>query len=672
MVFLIQTQKLTVFDHYSNIALSLHFVPSVPIFHAGDIKPALLEAKYSQQFIEMKNKSNRPLNKIALISTPWPLYSRPSIQLGTLKAFLQTRMSDLQIEAFHFYLSLAQAIGYRLYHEISERTWLAESVYAALLYPGRFKKAADLFRKESTGNSILGPVRFRALVNRVKQATDTFLNRQNWGTFGLLGFSISFCQLTSALYMIKCIKKKFPNPIIVVGGASTAGLAAHGFLKRFPEIDVVVSGEGEMPLNQIIEHLRKVPQDFDFTKIKGVATRLTRTANIGQSASLQLETLSGLPAPDYDDYFDLLKTFNARKTFFPTLPVEISRGCWWKRTVGAGKLSGCAFCNLNLQWHGYRDKLPSQIVSEIDELTRRYQTLSVAIADNVLPQKSSVEIFKQIGQLNKDLRLFGEVRATTPLRELKVMHHSGMQKVQIGIEALSSRLLKKLHKGTRAIQNLEIMKNCEALGIENVSNLILQFPGSDGKDVTETLRVLEFAMPFYPLKAVNFWLGLGSPVWQNPKKFGVKAVFNHPNWLTLFPEAVYRTLPFMIQAYRGDLTYQKRIWKPVKKQIAEWQKQYAEIHSGPGHLPILSFQDGRDFIIIRQRCFRAEPATHRLVGVSRSIYLFCQEHRSIKTIFTKFSTIPDDKILNFLKMMVAKKLMFAEQDKYLSLAVPIS
>jgi hypothetical protein len=230
MVFLIQTQKLTVFDHYSNIALSLHFVPSVPIFHAGDIKPALLEAKYSQQFIEMKNKSNRPLNKIALISTPWPLYSRPSIQLGTLKAFLQTRMSDLQIEAFHFYLSLAQAIGYRLYHEISERTWLAESVYAALLYPGRFKKAADLFRKESTGNSILGPVRFRALVNRVKQATDTFLSRQNWGTFGLLGFSISFCQLTSALYMIKCIKKKFPNPIIVVGGASTAGLAAHGFL----------------------------------------------------------------------------------------------------------------------------------------------------------------------------------------------------------------------------------------------------------------------------------------------------------------------------------------------------------------------------------------------------------------------------------------------------------
>jgi ribosomal peptide maturation radical SAM protein 1 len=635
-------------------------------YHDSGEKP-IMDRKNIKIRPNIKNKSIRPFNKIALISTPWPLYSRPSIQLGTLKAFLQTRISDLQIDVFHLYLSLAQAIGYRLYHAISERTWLAESVYAALLYPRRFKKAADLFRKESAGNSILRSVKFRALTTRVKRATDAFLNRQNWGAFGLLGFSISFCQLTSALFLIKCIKKKFPNLIIVVGGASTSGQAANGFLKRFPEIDVVVRGEGEMPLNQIIEHLRKVPRDLDFTKIKGVVTRLTDSENIGQTAALQMETLSDLPAPDYDDYFDLLKTFNARKIFFPTLPVEISRGCWWKRTAGSGKLSGCAFCNLNLQWHGYRHKTPSQVVSEIDELTGRYQTLSVAITDNVLPQKDSVEIFKQIGQLNMDLRLFGEVRATTPWMGLKVMRASGMQKVQIGIEALSSRLLKKLHKGTSAIQNLEIMKNCEALGIENISNLILQFPGSDGQDVTETLKVLEFAMPFYPLKAVNFWLGMGSPVWQNPKKFGVKAVFNHPNWFTLFPEEVCRTLPFMIQAYRGDRTYQKRIWKPVKKKIAEWQKQYTEIHNGPGHMPILSFQDGRDFIIIRQRCFQAKPATHRLVGVSRLIYLFCQKHRSIETILTKFSTLPDDTILKFLKMMVDKKLMFAEENKYLSL-----
>jgi len=68
----------------------------------------------------MKNKSIRPFNKLALISTPWPLYSRPSIQLGTLKAYLKARTPDLEVDVFHFYLSLAEAIGYRLYHENME------------------------------------------------------------------------------------------------------------------------------------------------------------------------------------------------------------------------------------------------------------------------------------------------------------------------------------------------------------------------------------------------------------------------------------------------------------------------------------------------------------------------------------------------------------------------
>jgi radical SAM superfamily enzyme YgiQ (UPF0313 family) len=247
-------------------------------------------------------------------------------------------------------------------------------------------------------------------------------------------------------------------------------------LKQFPEIDAVVSGEGEMPLNQIIDHLRTALQNFDLSKIRGVVTRQSDAENTGQAASSQMETLSRMPAPDYDDYFDLLKTFNAPKTFFPTLPVEISRGCWWKRTVGPGKPGGCAFCNLNLQWEGYRDKHPSQVVTEIDALTRRYQTLSVAITDNVLPRKDADEIFRQIGQLGKDLRLFGEVRATTPWMELKEMRASGMQQVQIGIEALSSRLLKKLHKGTRAIQNLEIMTAKKLMFAEENRYLSLAAP----------------------------------------------------------------------------------------------------------------------------------------------------------------------------------------------------
>jgi ribosomal peptide maturation radical SAM protein 1 len=619
----------------------------------------------------MKNGSKTAFQKIGLISTPWPLYNRPSIQLGTLKAFLKSRIPNLQIEVFHFYLLLAETVGYRFYQEISERSWLAESMYAGLLYPKQIKHAQTLFRKESAKNSILRQANFKTLTARIKQATDAFLKRQSWETYQLLGFTISYCQLTSALYVIKWLKKRFPNLTIVVGGASTSENTAYGLLQKFPEIDLLVNGEGELPLYQIIEHLRQTQHNSHLPKIQGVITRLADGDNESKPSFSQLETLNELPVPDYDNYFDLLNTFNARKAFFPTLPVEISRGCWWKHAVGSTRISGCAFCNLNLQWSGYRHKSASQVVSEIDYLTRRYQTLSVAIMDNVLPKLGSIEIFKQITRLNKDLRVFAKVRATATWKELKAMRDCGMREVQIGIEALSSRLLKKLHKGTTAIQNLEIMKNCEALNIRSISNLILLFPGSDEQDVAETLKTLEFVLPFYPLKAVNFWLGLGSPVWLQPEKYGLRAVFNHPKWAYLFPREIYRKIPFIIQASRGDLTYQRKIWRPVKKKISSWQKQYAEIHAGPGDLPILSFRDGGDFIIIRQRKFRTEPASHRLAGVSRSIYLHCRKPRPIKAIFSEFPDIPGDKILKFLRMMVGKKLMFEENDNYLSLAVPV-
>jgi ribosomal peptide maturation radical SAM protein 1 len=619
----------------------------------------------------MKKKSMAAFEKIGLISTPWPLYTRPSIQLGTLKAFLHARIPHFQIDVFHFYLLLAETIGYRIYQEISERTWLAESIYSALLYPKQFKNAHALFSKESAANPILRQVNFGKLTLRVKKATDAFLSQQSWETYQLVGFSISYCQLTSALYLIKWLKKRFPGLIVVVGGTSTASRTADGLLKKFPQIDLVVNGEGEMPLYQIIEHLRRNPHNLDLIKIQGVITRLGGGDNKDAASFSQLETLDGLPRPDYDDYFDLLKKFNARKRFFPTLPVEISRGCWWKGAVGPAKAAGCAFCNLNLQWSGYRQKSVSQVASEIDSLTRRYQTLSVAIMDNVLPKRSAIEIFKEIAKLKKDLRLFGEVRATAAWNELKAMRDCGMREVQIGIEALSSRLLKKLHKGTTSIQNLEIMKNCEALEIRSISNLILQFPESDEQDVSETLKTLEFALPFYPLKAVDFWLGLASPVWQQPKKYGLNAVFNHPKWAYLFPRDVYRNIPFIIQAGRGNLTYQRKIWRPVREKLSLWQKQYAELHTGPGDLPILNFRDGGDFIIIRQKRFRTEPASHRLVGASRLIYLHCQKARSIQKLFSAFPDIPDDKILKFLKMMVAKKLMYEEKNNYLSLAVPV-
>ncbi|CAB1064209.1 Radical SAM domain protein [Olavius sp. associated proteobacterium Delta 1] len=616
---------------------------------------------------------------VALISTPWPLYNRPSIQLGALKAYLQLKCPDLRVEARHFYLKLADSLGYKLYQRISERTWLAESIYAALLFPQRFEAIETLFNREARSKPLILEAGLKQITIRVKKETEACISSMNWDDYMLAGFSVSLCQLTSSLYFIKRIKDKFPDLIICIGGSTFSGTVAGDFTKLFPEVDVIINGEGEMPLGQLINCLRASPDLADLPPINGVITSKSVASDDEIDAFNQLKNLNKLPPPNYDDYFALLKTFKPTHRFFPVLPVETSRGCWWQKAIAPGKavlkkqgrVTGCAFCNLNLQWQGYRHKDPVRVLNEIDHLTGRYQTLSVSIVDNVLPRKSSRDVFNKVGSLKRDLHLFAEIRANTSASELKVMRGAGIQELQIGIEALSTSLLKKLNKGTPAIQNLEIMRNCEALGIVNSSNLILHFPGSDEPDVAETLHNIEFALPFRPLQTVDFWLGLGSPVWQNPAAYGIKAIFNHPNWSRLFPGKYIRSMEFMILAYRGDLGFQKKIWRPVQKKVVLWQKSYAELQQGPTRAPILSFRDGREFLIINQRQYQAESIKHRLVGTSRLIYLFCMQHRSLTRICSRFPNFAEDKIVAFLKMMVDKKLMFKEKDKYLSLAVPV-
>jgi hypothetical protein len=200
--------------------------------------------------------------------------------------------------------------------------------------------------------------------------------------------------------------------------------------------------------------------------------------------------------------------------------------------------------------------------------------------------------------------------------------------VQVGIEALSTRLLRKLNKGTTAIQNMEIMKTCEASDLPRLtSNLITRFPGSDGDDVKETLGNLQYAFPFRPLKATPFWLGYGSPVWLDPGAYGIRKVRNHPYYANLFPAEILRPLTLMIQGYQGGVKEQERLWHPVRQAVETWEKTYKALHRTAASGPILSYQDGGDFLIIRERRDGQDGMTHRLRGTSRKIYLFCEENR---------------------------------------------
>lgn len=588
---------------------------------------------------------------LALISTPWPIFNRPSIQLGTLKAYMKKHLPRISVDSLHIYLRIASGLGYPLYHKISQRTRLSEPLYAALLYPEKVEKIERGWKGKNMNLPDPDGPGFRELLGEIEALSTQIIDSVNWTAYGLIGFSICLGQLTSALYFIRCIKKASPSSKIVIGGSMCAGGMGKSLIENFKEIDYVVCGEGERPLLELVKSLDQWEEGHPPCQVR----------------SSQVTALDELPLPDYDDFFHELSCLGTDKHFIPKIPVEISRGCWYS----SGVSGGCSFCNLNIQWEGYRRKSNERVVKEIELLSEKYETLSISFVDNLLPASGLESLFGSIRSLRKDFDMFCEVRAHTPLHVLKAMAEAGMQEIQAGVESLSSSLLKKLNKGTRAIDNIEIMKNCEAMDTPHLAaNLILCFPSSDEADVSETMKNLDFVWPLRPLKGIDFWLGYGSPVWRMPGKFGIKKIGNHRFYKNLFPEETLSGLKLMMQGYQGKVRYQQKLWRPVRERINQWEEFYQNLHRSPRDGPILSYRDSGHFMVIHQRLSSGENLSHRLRGTSREIYLFCESKKSMNQLLAAFSRYKESEMESFLCLMVEKRLMFRDGDFFLSLAVP--
>jgi ribosomal peptide maturation radical SAM protein 1 len=629
------------------------------------------QRKCRRQVSGRKRASKTAIAKrpVVLVAPPWALYNRPSVQIGALGAYLRREIPDLAVANHHFFLSLAARLGYATYQAISERSFLAEAVYAALLYPERRPEIEARFQRLAGRHSRLAGLDLTALLEGVRGATDAFLDDIDWGQSLLAGFTVGLCQLTATLYLATRVKARCPELPIVVGGAAMPHSGAVGLTQAFPQIDLVVSGEGERPLAHIVAHLRAGKPLASLPLHMGITNR---HAALGALPGVhQVKSLDTLPIPDYDAYFDLLGGLTPGQRFFPVLPVEASRGCWWQKPLGAGRSRGCAFCNLNLQWQGYRAKSARRVAREVDVLTDRHQTLSVAFMDNVLPREGVGALCEALAGLDKDLRLFAEVRAAIRREDLAALRRAGAERLQVGIEALSTSLLKRLGKGTTAIDNLNFMKICEALGLINSANLILHFPGSTDAEVAETLAAIDRAHPYRPLRCVSFWLGLESPVWRNPKAYGLQAVWPHPHLAKLFPESVARRLTFMIHGYRGDRLRQYKRWRPVERRVTAWQRAYARLRPPEAHTPALYLRDGGRFAIIVEHRQTGLPRKHRLTGTSRAIYQFCQRPRSVGRLRAEFDKVAEAELRGFLNMMTDKGLMFADGERFLSLAAPL-
>jgi len=585
---------------------------------------------------------------------PWAIFNRPSIQLGALQGYLREHGGDISAETLHPYLETAKTIGLDNYALLSENGWAGEALYASLLFPEQADRAATVFQRSLGRTATRDLPAFDLLRSQLDSQLDQWLARLDLADCSLAGFSVCFSQLPASLLAARRLKRLFPDLPVVFGGSSCAPDISASLMEIFPEVDYIVTGEGEQSLLNLCRYLDgEAEEPGAGTAIRGRDGCVNSGAALLQSP--EATDLDSLPVPVFDDYFAELR--HSGLNFIPALPVEFSRGCWWNK---------CTFCNLNLQWCGYRAKTSSRMLSEIDHLRHRYRCLDFYFTDNSLPPAEADRFFSVTRKNNADLRFFGEIRPIPKASAYRLYHDGGLSSVQIGIEAFSGSLLTRMNKGVTVMDNIAAMKHCTESGIRLDGNLIVEFPGSTPEEVDETLRTLDFVLPFRPLKAAGFFLGHGSPIWTDPQQFGISSIQPHPFNRRLYPKHILARMPMLVEYGRGERRHQAKIWQPVRKKITAWFQFH---HRRNNPTPPLIYREGGDFIIIRQERPEMQVLHHRLHGISRKIYLACRTPVTRKTLLHDFKSITEKQLHVFLTDLERKHLVFSDGEHYLALAV---
>lgn len=612
--------------------------------------------------------------RLALVAMPWSKKERPSAAIAALGAFARQTHPTWQVTPKSAFLSVYTRLGAACYDAVAGDAYeMGELLYAALLYPERRAAVAERFESWSAARPIPPAQSFEQVAAVLEQHLEQVAE---WAAGAdLLGLTTCFGQLFANLALARAVKRIRPECTIVLGGSTLSSRVGPSVLAEYQMVDAIVQGEGEAPLAALMTALETGQALGDAsvavlartTSSSGSATPGACQASPKPARALhELRQLDDLPYPDYDEYADAA----AASGVAWAIPIEGSRGCYWDRTKKANDPKAtCYFCNLNVQWGGYRQKSVERIASELERAALRHQNVHAYFVDNILRRTEVEQLASALRRGGMELDIFLEMRAHVTPYEVLVLWESGLTRTQFGIEALSTAHLARIGKGTTLLQNLQAMRTCAEFGISHGANLLTSFPGTPQSEVEESAHVIRtHARGYEPLTLSRFHLGVGSTVDSLPESFGVREIRNAEFYRHGLPDDVWKRLELFDLDF--EVSGAVADWGPVKRAVAEWNAFHEQRTSD---LPALRYRDGGSFVVVEDERF-GQLRRGTFEGILREVLLECCEIRTlahVQKLVESFGGTPEDATV-ILDHFIANGIMAAEKQKYLSLPVATS
>ena len=313
----------------------------------------------------------------------------------------------------------------------------------------------------------------------------------------------------AAANILKTAKEHFPDSVTIMGGPHVS-FDYHNTLKRYPEIDIIVAGEGEQT---IMELLPAIHERNIWSTINGIAFMDKGVVHSTGTREL-IHDLDRLPLPARH----LLPMSRYLAMGFP-INIITSRGC----------PSKCIFCQgRRMVGSRVRSRDPRLVVDEIESLLA-FGFERINFSDDFFTSN-----FRRVKEICTEIRHRGLVfswsvfaRADSVTQELlRVMRDAGCDTVFFGFESGNQEMLNRIKKRIKLDRVRKAVADCKAIGMNVSGSFIVGLPG-------ETMETLMDSHRFAQELDVNYGYHFlapfpGTDIKENIDQYDLELLTN--NW----------------------------------------------------------------------------------------------------------------------------------------------
>jgi radical SAM superfamily enzyme YgiQ (UPF0313 family) len=320
-----------------------------------------------------------------------------------------------------------------------------------------------VLRQAGVEVEILDLLSTRYSVEKIEQRLSRFQPDVIGATSVTLNFPV-------AIKILQHAKTLVPEATVIMGGPHVT-FTAEETLRALPEVDIIVRGEGEETLQELVSALA---EGANLERVKGLTFRRNGTILRTEDRPF-IQNLDLLPLPDRT-LFPLSRYLAMR------VPASVlsSRGC----------PMNCSFCvGHRMTGHQGRFRNPLRVVDEIeaahglgfeeicvddDLFTRNRQHVS-AICDEICRRglKFKMYIFARVDTVDPPL--------------LRKLREAGCAMICFGLESGNQKILDRANKRTTVEKARQAVALAKEAGISSFGSFVLGLPGETRETMEETL-----------------------------------------------------------------------------------------------------------------------------------------------------------------------------------------